>query len=188
MYKLMPLSAALFLALTCCGKDPKPAPRSGGEPAPSPMANPDPPRASAPRVVNLPGAAAACKNDAARPGQSFSTKEYEVTVTAPAEASLGKVTQAVITITPKGGYKINLKYDHELALKRISSGIKPGRSAYGNDQAARRDKKGMKFVVKYTGSEAGKKVLQGVLDFSVCTPKQCMNKDDLCVSWESAVK
>jgi hypothetical protein len=133
-------------------------------------------------------AAAACKKDAVRPGKIFGTKEYDVTVTAPAEAGQGKAVLAVITVTPKGGYKINMKYDHELALKRMSAGVKPERKTYENKHAAQRDKAGLKFVVKYTGSAAGVKVLQGVLDFSVCTPKLCVNKDDLCVSWESTVK
>lgn len=133
-------------------------------------------------------AAAACKKDTARPGKSFSAKEYDVTVTAPAEAGQGTAAQAVVTVTPKGGYKINLKYDHELAMKRMTSGVRPEHKTYENKHATQRDKAGLKFVVKYTGSAAGKKVLQGMLDFSVCTPKLCVNKDDLCVSWESTVK
>lgn len=143
---------------------------------------------AAPRAGGPASAAAACKKDAARPGKGFGAKEYDVTVTAPAEAAPGKAAEAVITVIPKGGYKVNMKYDHELALKRLSAGVTPEHKTYENKHAAQRDKAGLKFVVKYTSTAAGKKVLQGVLDFSVCTPKLCVNKDDLCISWESTVK
>jgi len=144
---------------------------------------------AAPRPGPAPAnAAAACKKDAVRPGKNFATKEYVVTVTATAEATQGKGAEAVILVAPRGGYKINMKYDHELVIKRMTSGAKTEHKTYENKHAATRDKKGLKFVVKYTTATAGLKVGQGVLDFSVCTPKLCVNKDDLCVSWESTVK
>ncbi len=189
---LYTLTLVTTLAVAGCGKPTK-SPKKSGDDMSAPKAmtggmESSPNMAAAPKAGGPASAAAACKKDAVRPGKSFAAKEYDVTVTAPAEAAQGKAAQAVITVTPKGGYKINMKYDHELVLKSMSTGIKPEHKTYENKHATQRDKAGLKFTVKYTSSAAGKKVLQGVLDFSVCTPKLCVNKDDLCVSWESAVK
>lgn len=193
MRKILLVTLPLLVALSAagCKKAPKSPKQSGDELAGTDMTAMPPTSGDmrvAPKGPGPASAAAACKKDTARPGKSYGAKEYDVTVTAPAEAAQGKAAQAVIAVTPKGGYKVNMKYDHELALKRMSTGVKPEHKTYENKHATQRDKAGLKFVVKYTSSAAGKKVLQGVLDFSVCTPKLCVNKDDLCVSWESAVK
>lgn len=183
------LTLVLAAGLAGCKKAPQSPPPSGDDmSAPAAMAMDSDMRAAQKAGPAPASAAAACKKEAARPGTPYTTKEYAVTVTATPEAGPGKTAQAVVTVTPTGGYKINMKYDHELALKRMSAGVKPERKTYENKHAAKRDKAGLEFVVKYTAPGAGKKVLQGVLDFSVCTPKLCVNKDDLCVSWESTVK
>lgn len=188
-YSLGILALVTVVGLASCKKAPQSPKKSGDDMGATAAGDMAGDKRAAPSTGPAPAtAAAACKKDAARPGKAFSGKEYEVTITAPAEAGQGKPAQAVVTVTPKGGYKINMKYDHELALKRLSAGVKPEHKTYENKHASQRDKAGLKFVVKYTGSAAGKKVLQGVLDFSVCTPKLCVNKDDLCVSWESTVK
>jgi len=188
-YSLGILALGIVMGLAGCKKAPQSPKKSRDQTAAFTAGGRADDMRAAPQTGTAPAtAAAACKKDAAMPGKGFSGKEYEVTVTAPIEADQGKPAQAVITVTPKGGYKINMKYDHELALKRMSTGVKPEHNTYTNKHAAQRDKAGLKFVVKYTGAAAGKKVLQGVLDFSVCTPKLCVNKDDLCVSWESTVK
>lgn len=189
MVSLCTLGLVLAAGLAGCNKAPQSPKKSGDHMAvPATMGAVLDMRAT-PRPGPVPTtAAAACKKETARPGKTFSTKEYTVTVTAPGETDKGKAAKAVVAVTPRGGYKINMKYDHELALKRMSTGVKPERKTYENKHAAVRSKAGLKFVVKYTASAAGVKVLQGVLDFSVCTPKLCVNKDDLCVSWESTVK
>jgi hypothetical protein len=187
------LALVVAVGLVGCKKAPQSPKKSGDDmSAPTAEGMTDDMRA-APRPGATPAAApanaaAACKKDAARPGKTFASKEYVVTVTANSAAAVGKAAEAVVLVAPKGGYKINMKYDHELILKRMSAGVAPERKTYENKHAAARDKAGLKFVVKYTPSAAGLKVLQGVLDFSVCTPKLCVNKDDLCVSWETTVK
>ncbi len=186
---------ALFVitGLVGCKKSPQSPKKSGDEasatPTPTTTSSMADDMGARARPATPPAnAAAACKKDAARPGKTFSSKEYVVTVTTTSEGSVGKATEAVILVAPKGGYKINMRYDHELILKTMSPGLKPERKTYENKHAAARDKAGLKFVVKVTPSTAGLKVVQGVLDFSVCTPKLCVNKDDLCVSWETTIK
>jgi len=191
MYKVSLATLALVLAagLAGCKKAPQGPPRSGDDMSPPAAMAMDSDMRAAPKAGPAPtSAAAACKKDAARPGKSYITGEYTVTVTAPPAAGPGKTARAVVAVTPKGGYKINMKYDHELAIKRMSAGVEPEHKTYENKHATTRNKAGLEFEVKYTASTAGKKVVQGVLDFSVCTPKLCVNKDDLCVSWESTVK
>lgn len=183
------LALVVITGLASCKKSPQSPKKPGAEPSATTTKGMADDTGARARPSTAPAnAAAACKKDAARPGKTFSSKEYAVTVTTTSEGGVGKATEAVILVAPNGGYKINMKYDHELILKTMSSGIKPERKTYENKHAAARDKAGLKFVVKYTPSTAGLKVVQGVLDFSVCTPKLCVNKDDLCVSWETTVK
>ncbi|MFH2007630.1 MAG: hypothetical protein ABI333_13675 [bacterium] len=184
---LCTLIVALSAGLWACKKKPQ-SPKQDGDDKPGmTTGKTDTPR-KAPVIGMAPAtAAAACTKNAVTPGNPFKKEQFEVSVTAPAAAAVGSAAQAEVVVVPKAGHKYNLKYDTELVLKKLSEGVDVERKTYENKHAAERTKDRLRIAVKYTPKAAGKKVLQGVLDFSVCTPKLCVT-EEACVAWETTAK
>ena len=184
---LCTLVFALTGGLWACKKKPQ-SPKIDGDDKPGMMTASPGDSMKAPTIGKAPAsAAAACKKNAVTPGKPFTKKQFEVSVKAPGEAALGKAAVAEVVVIPKGGHKYNVKYDTELIFKKLSAGVTVERKTYENKHAAERTKQRLRIAVRYTAKAAGKKVLQGVLDFSACTPKLCIT-EEVCVAWETTVK
>lgn len=132
-------------------------------------------------------AAEACA-EGARPDHGVSKEQFEVTVKAPKAVKVGSAAEAEIVVTPKEGYKINLKYPTELALKTGSEGVSLPRSSFEKADAKELTVARLRYVAGFTATSAGTRVVRGELGFSVCTPKICITEPDFCVAWEVAAQ
>ena len=127
-------------------------------------------------------AAAACKKGA-RPDKAVEKPEYKLTIKVPASAKVGETVKAEIRVSPKAGYKVNLKYPTELVLK-TATGVDLPKKKFEKGQAAKLTKEELVYQVDLKAKAAGKGVVAGELGFSVCTPKLCITEPDMCVAWE----
>lgn len=183
---VLALVSLLTLGLGGCKKKPKDG--AGAPGAMNAMGTTAPPDgmggdvAARPRAVGAMSAAAACAKGA-RHDQAVDKTEYKLTITVPAEAKVGETVKAEITVAPKPGYKVNLKYPTELTLKP-TVGVDLPRTKYEKAHATTFTKKKLVFHVDLKATTAGKKVIAGELGFSVCTPKLCITEPDMCVAWE----
>lgn len=145
------------------------------------------PRRAALKKREVPSAAAACAKGA-RPDRAVSQEQYELSVRVPPETQVGETAQAEITVVPKTGYKINLKYPAELTLKAGSSGLELPRGEFEKGHAKEFSAERLRFQPAFSSTSAGRKVVHGELAFSVCTPKVCIIEPDMCVAWEVTAK
>ncbi len=121
------------------------------------------------------------------PTRPVDKPEYKLTVQVPTEATVGQSTKATLTLVPKPGYKVNLKYPIELNLKAPDS-VKLVRKKLNKTHAKTATHKELTFEVEFTHQVKGKQVVRGELGFSVCTPKLCITEPDMCVAWEVTAK
>lgn len=128
-------------------------------------------------------ARAACAKGA-RPDQAVEKEQYRLTVKVPAAVRVGQTVNAQIEVTPKAGYKVNLKYPAELRLAAAPAGVKLPQRKLAKKQAAALTKERLRFEVPLQATDAGEHVVSGEVDFSVCTPKLCITEPDTCVAWE----
>ncbi len=102
---------------------------------------------------------------------------YAVTVTSPAGAP------AAISMSPRGGFKINKAYPTKVVLT-AGEGVTLPKTTLKKGDATSLDEKGAAFPVAYTCGEAGGKV-DATVKFSVCSEQTCeMVKEK--VSWQVA--
>ena len=179
------LWALLASASAGCGKKPvqkEGSPSGAMEPVGGGQHRRAPPRDGAMRTP--PQSAAAACAEGARPDHGVSKEQFEVSVKTPRETKVGEAAEAEITVLPKAGYKINLKYPSELELKRGSEGLTLPRKSFEKAHAKELTEARLRFVVAFTTTSAGTKVAHGELGFSVCTPKICITEPDFCIAWE----
>ena len=182
---LLLLVGLLTPALAGCGKKPAPeegAPAAARDRGEAPRARRDPPRDEA-RVEPARSAAEACA-EGARPDHGVSKEQFEVIVKAPREAKVGEAVVAEIQVSPKTGYKMNLKYPTELSLKRGSDGLSFSRQSFDRTHAKELTLARLRYEASFTATSPGVKVVRGEIGFSVCTPKVCITEPDFCVAWE----
>lgn len=188
LFHLVCLTTIVFAgggAPGCKKKEKKPA-KTGNAPAAMQAIDAMDSMAPAMQAKGPATAEAACPKGA-RPGHPLKKETFEVTVQAPAQAAKGAAAKAEVLVVPRGDYKVNLKYPTSLALKPPPAGVALRQRKLEKAQATELTKARARFQVEYTPGTAGKKVLAGKLEFSVCTPKMCL-EEETCVAWETTAQ
>ena len=110
---------------------------------------------------------------------------YRLSVEAPKEAKVGQAARVVVRVTPKGPWKVNLRYPIRLKLQP-PAGVELAKTELQAGDAQVSEKEA-KFDVAYTLKEAGAKTVNGELKFSVCVAEKCDIKKET-VSWTTSAR
>jgi hypothetical protein len=110
---------------------------------------------------------------------------HTIAIEAPADARVGQAVRAVLRITPKGKYKMNLRYPTALTLAAPAGVDLPKTKLRGEDVTISEQE--ARIEVAFTPRDAGQKVFAGELKFSVCTAQACDIKKEK-VSWTTTAK
>ncbi len=110
---------------------------------------------------------------------------YQLSIDAPKEAKVGQSARVVVRITPKGPWKVNLRYPIRLKLQP-PAGVEVAKTELQAGDA-RVSEKEAKFEVGYTLKETGAKTVNGELKFSVCVAEKCDIKKE-AISWTTSAR
>jgi hypothetical protein len=110
---------------------------------------------------------------------------YQLSIDAPKEAKVGQAARVVVKVTPKGPWKVNLRYPIRLKLQP-PAGVQVAKTELVAADAQVSEKEA-KFEVGYTLQEAGAKTVSGELKFSVCVADKCDIKKE-AVSWTTSAR
>lgn len=113
-------------------------------------------------------------------------RPYAITVTPPAQASMGSPVSAKIRVEPRGGYKINLEYPAKLEVQG-PMGTAPMRQVINKGDAVTLNEKELVMAPAVTLGKGGEHRFSGKLSFSVCTDRVCEVKSEQ-LSWTVKVK
>lgn len=110
---------------------------------------------------------------------------YQLRIDAPKEGKVGQAGTAVVRVTPRGGWKVNLRYPIRLRLQppaavAIAKAELAAADAKVSEQEAR-------FEVGYTVTQAGAHTVTGELKFSVCDKEKCDIKKE-AVTWTTTAR
>ncbi len=106
-------------------------------------------------------------------GATLKKKNYDLSLTGPAKlANKAKGTYEVVLI-PRAPYKVNKLYPHRLTFGKVPSGLAVSPKILEKKDAAVFEPHKLVFRFEVTAQQEGPAVLEGLLKFSVCTPKFC---------------
>lgn len=120
--------------------------------------------------IALASAALAQAGEAPKAPGITGQKPFVVTVERIA-AKRGTPAKARVVFTPTAGYHINKEFPTGLKLQP-PKGITVDKVELKQKDAALTEQEGH-FDITFTASEAGRKVINGTLNFAVCTDKTC---------------
>ncbi len=106
-------------------------------------------------------------------GKGLDKKNYDLSVTGPARLAKGAKGTYEVVLVPKTPYKVNKLYPHQLVFQKVPSGLVLSRKVIPKKDAAVFQPHKLVFRFQVTAQQAGPALIEGLLKFSVCTPKFC---------------
>jgi len=118
-------------------------------------------------------------------GGAASAANFAIRTESPKEARVGQAVKAVVRVLPSSGWKVNTKYPIRLSLQP-ATGISLSKTSFAAADAQVTEHEA-RFDVPLTVTEAGARVVTGVLKFSVCAADKCDIKKET-VTWKLSAR
>jgi hypothetical protein len=123
-------------------------------------------------VAQAAGPAPAAASAIAAATDSASDSSFEVRLVSAGEAKVGQTARAEVKLTAKPPFHVNQEYPLKFKVEP-SEGLTYPRAVIGKDQA-KVEQMVATVPVEYVAQSAGKKRVQGMFSFSVCTAERCV--------------
>jgi len=169
------LGALLVFASFGCSKEPKPSaeqPRAA-ENSPTPITPAGVTNDKAGAATDEKGAAEGDEADELRSAKStYSESNFDLTLKSKGDYKVGQAGEAEIELNAKSPFHANDKYPYKFKLTDAAGIEFPGK-VVSKDKAKLEHMK-VVMSVPFTPKEAGKKKIDGVFHFSICTEDKCL--------------
>lgn len=93
---------------------------------------------------------------------------YDIDVDAPARATKGKKSEALVKLRARAPWHMNLEYAPRLKVEKMNGVDVPATTS-----PARVDEQGAEFALPFTATSKGPTHIEGQLQFAVCVDEAC---------------
>jgi hypothetical protein len=108
---------------------------------------------------------------------TIESAEYSVVVK-DGSGKVDQITELVVTLKAKEGYKVNDKYPHKIKLSDAPEGVELPKKLLKKEDGSFEGTKALTFKIPAKATKAGKFTIAGDIKFSVCNDQQCVIKKE----------